>query len=205
MSQITLSLNMSPEHLRDLETIDALQNVLIEDAAFKTGSISLTAMVYLRQLCEVYQPLTVVEVGTFIGKSTYTILNEPSVQHVYTCDKDNDCLRDTARLTCHPSMTSTEMLGKLVQAGVYADMFFFDGRLSPVDVALILRLSKWNTLYVFDDYHENPPGEQFQYGKGVFNVSLIEPFLKAYRLIEPPVGDSECFTTIAVLLPKELL
>src|SRR3990167_90299 len=136
------------------------------------------------------------------GTSTMTILDEPSVRHVYTCDMHNDCLENSSRLTCFPKQTSTQMLGQLVDHGVKAELFFFDGRLSPSDVALILRLSQWNTVYVFDDYHENEQPAQFQYGKGVSNIALVEPFLKEYVLIEPPetVGDTESIMTIAALV-----
>ena len=207
MSTLTYQMDVSSERRGGLTRLSAYCDALEQDADFKTGSISLASMAYLRMLMERYHPAIVIEVGTFIGKSTLTMLDEPSVEHLYTCDMHNDCLSNTTRLTCHPMKTSTSMLGGLVDNGVKADAFFFDGRLSPSDVPLILRLSKWNTVYIFDDYHEEPPGCQFTHGKGVFNIALLEPFLSEHTFVGPPerVGDLDGFTTIAMLVPKELV
>lgn len=207
MSRVSLTMTVPPPMRTALEGIASACDQFVPSADFQTGSVSLAAMAYLRLLCERFHPATIIEIGTFIGKSTSAMLSEPSVQHVYSCDMHNDCLQNSDRLTCFPLTTSTAMLGQVMERGVKADLFFFDGRLSPSDVPLVLRLSKWNTVYVFDDYHENPPGEQFPFGKGVFNLSLLEPFLPEHVFIEPPeqVGDVEGWTTIAVLLPKELV
>lgn len=204
---ITYTPHISDDRRTALETISADCETFRDAAIFKTGSISLAAMAYLRELVTQFQPNIVIEIGTFIGKSTHCFLDAPSVKHVYTCDLHNDCLQSDDRLTCHPYMTSTAMLARLLQHGLIADLFFFDGRLSPSDVPLILRLSRWKTVYLFDDYHENPPGEQFQYGKGVFNVALLEPFLREHTFLGPPehVDDLDGFTTIAGLVPKELV
>lgn len=207
MSTLTYEMDVPDERLAGLMLLSSYCDTLEQDAVFKTGSISLASMAYLRMLMERYTPTIVIEVGTFIGKSTFTIIDEPSVLHLYTCDMSNDCLGNTPRLTCHPMTTSTAMLGKLAGEGVKADLFFLDGRLSPSDVPLILRLSRWNTVYVFDDYHEEPPGCQFTHGKGVFNIALLEPFLHEHTFVGPParVGDIEGFTTMSLLCPKEMV
>lgn len=173
-------------------------------AVYNTGSITEAAVVYLRSLCEMYEPRTIVEVGTFIGTSTTAMAACRTVQAVYTCDKDNDCLPSEGKIHCFPKQTSTQMLATLTgHHGMSAidpvDFFFFDGRIQAQDLALILRLSKPSTIYVFDDFeHEE---------KGVLNVRLLAPYLKHCALVPPPVNVAglQTRTTIACLVPKDML
>ena len=173
-------------------------------ATYNTGSISEAAGVYLYLLCERFRPRTIVEIGTFIGKSarSMTILCD-GLEMLYTCDMNNDCIPSTPLITCHPKTISTQMLGGLVEKGVKADFFFFDGRIQVPDLALILRLSHPNTVYAFDDY-EYLNGKMM---KGVANIMMLHPYLKEHVLVSPPakVGDLDSKTSIAVLVPKELV
>lgn len=172
-------------------------DTLREKAYYKTGSITPAASAYLWTLCEKFTPQTVIEIGTFIGNST--AIFAARAQHVYTCDKDNDCIPNTEIIRTFPKTTSTDMLWSLVQYGLTADLFFFDGRIQGPDLALILRLSHPFTVYLFDDY------ERME--KGVCNVGMLYPYLKDYTLVHPPekVDDYESTTCIAGLVPKELV
>lgn len=112
---------------------------------------------------------------------------------IYTCDKDNDCLPARKGVKPHPFKTSTAMLAKLERQGVKSDLFFFDGRIQPQDVAMILRMSKPGTVYAFDDFRPNDKGEA--------NVRMLWPFLPRRRLIDSTTvfnGRS----AIAVLVPQ---
>ena len=166
-------------------------------AAFNTGTISLAAMAYLYTLCARWRPTTVIEVGTFIGNST--VVFSKFAQDVYTCDKDNDCVRATPGVHPHPKTTSTQMLWDLVHKGVKADLFFFDGRIQGPDVALILRCSTRHTIYLFDDY------ERME--KGALNVDVLFHYLPEHQLVQPPaqVEGYDTTTSIAALVPKELI
>jgi O-methyltransferase len=177
----------------------ALCETLRERAYYKTGSISEAAAVYLRLLCDQFKPATIIEIGTFIGTSTMAMESCPSVGHIYTCDKDNDCLASSTTITCFPKKTSTQMLTQLLEWKVTAEVFFFDGRIQGVDLAAILRLSAPFAIYAFDDYEGHE--------KGVVNVEMLKPYLKDYTLIRPPasVGALESKTSIALLMPKELV
>src|SRR3990167_7867319 len=179
-----------------VENIQTYAETLREKAVYKTGSISPAASAYLWTLCEKFKPQTVIEIGTFIGNSTLILAGHAKT--VYTCDKDNDCIAESAVIKTYPKTRSTDMLLDLVQKNIKADLFFFDGRIQGPDLALILRLSHPFTVYLFDDY------ERME--KGTCNVGMLYPYLKDYTLVHPPkqVADYDTTTCIAGLIPKEL-
>lgn len=160
-------------------------------AKYNTGTISEAACVYLRSLTEYFKPAIAIEVGTFIGSSAMAI----HAGHLYTCDKSNDCVQSSKRITAFGYTRSTNMLKALVRKGVRADFFFFDGRIQDADEALILELSAPSTVYAFDDYE----GRE----KGVLNVERLRPYLLKHTLILPPpaLESGNGKTTIAVLAP----
>lgn len=162
-------------------------------ARYDTGTISEAACLYLRALCARFAPAVAIEIGTFIGSSTMAIAAHAG--RVFTCDKDNDCLASTKRITTYPRRRSTQMLADLVNKGIRASFFFFDGRIQPDDLPLIGQLSTPGCVYAFDD-HE---GQE----KGVINVRRLGPTLRGYALIPPPphVADLTSTTTIACLVP----
>lgn len=186
-----------PEVRAQIERIYAFTDTLRAKARYNTGSITPAACAYLWTLCRKFSPKIVVEIGTFIGNSTLVLASH--ALHVYTCDKDNDCLHASPIITTHPQTTSTEMLWGLVESGVKADLFFFDGRIQGPDLALILRLSHPFTVYLFDDY------ERME--KGTCNVGMLYPYLKDYTLVHPPskIEGYDTTTCIAGLVPKELV
>lgn len=189
---------LNKEVMEELETISMLCEGLLRNATYKTGSITISAMAHLRLFCDEFRPVIVAEVGTFVGRSTLAMVSSETVEHIFTCDKDNDCLNGTPVITVFPKTTSTKMFEKLLAKDVLVDMFFFDGRILPQDIALILRLSGPRTLYVFDDYE----GQE----KGFANVEILRPYLKGYVLIEPPILDRDPTkkVTIAALIPKDV-
>jgi hypothetical protein len=169
---------------------DSYCESLREKAAFNTGSVSRDSCLYLRELTEKYSPRIIVELGTFIGKSTLAMKGG----HIYTCDMSNDCLPSTDKITTYPGVTSTKFFHDLwINKKLLVDFFFFDGRIQMFDLTLILSMSHENTVYAFDDYDMIE-----RYEKGVINVRLMAPLLPWHKLIPPPVDRD---TTIAVLAP----
>lgn len=162
-------------------------------ARYDTGTISVAAAAYLRAWTLHVHPEVVIEVGTFIGTSTLAM----HAQHVYTCDKSNDCLRNVSEhVTCFPFKNSTQMLQELFEKKVKADFFFFDGRIQIEDLPLIALLANDRAVYAFDDYEGNE--------KGVVNYRRLHYQLHDYALIHPPesVPHAEGRTSIAVMVPK---
>lgn len=164
-------------------------------AHYNTGSIPEESAVALRAFALWLAPEIVIEVGTFIGFSTEALL-APCVKRIYTCDKDNDCLKPTKRITCYPKTRSTQMLRALAESGVKADLFFFDGRIQDEDLSLIAKLSKPFTAYLFDDF----VGQE----KGVINVDKLAPQLPDHVLLAPDPPETIYGMSIAALLPRGL-
>lgn len=164
----------------------------------KTGTISEAACLCLLALVLRAEPICAIEIGTFIGTSAYVLKSRGAV--VYTCDKDNAAVTSGDGLVCYPKTTSTDMLLDLVSNNVRAELFFFDGRIQPDDLALILELSMPNTIYAFDDYE----GRE----KGVINAGRLQPRLSSsYRLIPPAhsLTQTAGLSTIAALVTETLL
>src|SRR5215471_12852813 len=135
------------------------------ESDYDTGSISVAAGVCLYALCRHFQVDRVVEIGTFIGKSTSSMAlalarNGPDGA-IHTCDKDNGCFEPWQGFGCrvhsYPWKSSTEMLSELSRSPDKADLF------------------------VFDDFEGTE--------KGVINVAALRSAMPQHILIEPcPTG-----------------
>ena len=172
---------------------------LRDGADYNTGSVSVDAMYTLFCIAHFFKPKVIAEVGTFIGNSTFAMAEGAGTGdncEIHTCDYSNDIkLESSIGAVQYPKVPSTEMFGKMAQAGKRVDLTFFDGRLTPGDIALISKLVTDDTVYVFDDF------EGIE--KGVANVGLFMsyPNIKvAYHLIYPP-KNLNC--KIAMLLPRK--
>lgn len=157
-------------------------------AKYNTGTIPFEAAAYLRALSRFYDVDVAVEVGTFIGTSTYAL---HAKRVVYTCDQSNDCVPpdydSSPNILTHPYQSSTQMLAQIQEP---VDLFFFDGRIQKDDIAHITRLMKPSTVFVVDDY----VGKE----KGVANVERLAPHLTNHVLFTPDHGPS----TLAVIAPS---
>jgi predicted O-methyltransferase YrrM len=170
-----------PAILSNYERCEAFR----KGAGYNTGSISVASGVCLYAVCRHFEVGRVAEVGTFIGKSTSSMalaLGQNTPDGVIdTCDKDNACFKPWEGIGCRvrsfPQKTSTEMLTEVARSTSKIDLFYFDGRIAPPDIPLILQLSNPTTLYMFDDFEGTE--------KGVANVASLRASLKGYVLVEP--------------------
>jgi len=148
--------------------------------ANQTGSIPLSTALYLTLLAKHMGARNVVEVGTFIGKSTMALAAGMQTGTISTCDATNDAPafgEMPVKINFNPKTTSTAMLRNLLKTpGHEADLFFFDGRLPPEDAELVKALSGPRTVYAFDDY------EGIE--KGVSNAAMLRH--KGLAVIYPP-------------------
>lgn len=179
----------NPRALSDVMAIAREAESRRAKAGYNTGTVPIETALLLRLMCAWYRPKVVVEVGTFIGTSTLAL---QASEHLYTCDRDNDCLPSTDRITCHPGQTSSAMLQALCERGVKVDLFFFDGRLQPGDVNRVMQLSHARTVYAFDDFI----GKE----KGVINLGKMATMLPNHVIAEPYVAFKDR-TTLAALVP----
>lgn len=153
-------------------------------ADYNTGSISAAAGWCLYNLVRHFQPKRIVEVGTFIGKSTISMASALDDQGVagdiYTCDGSNDIRlpwEGRARLHQFPKTTSGDLF-RAIDAP--CDMVFLDGRLKKQDLEVLDPLITSDTLFFLDDFE----GME----KGVINLTLLRGMekLKDHFLINPP-------------------
>lgn len=189
-----------------LERLNALE-ALRAKADYNTGSISFAAAWCLYSIIRFFAPKRVIEIGTFIGKSTVSMLTAMDDQiiagEVFTCDGSNAIVvpwQGTSRVTQFPKCTSTDMLKQLT--GTF-DFVFLDGRVQQADLPLLDRLLTPMTVICLDDF------EGIE--KGVANVSVLGslPKLRNHILIYPASEDVltrrgfESHSLIATLLPLQ--
>lgn len=155
-------------------------------ADYNTGSISFAAAWSLYAAVRHFRPQRILEIGTFIGRSTTAMgaaLDDAGVAgEIATCDLSNDLTlpwSGAVRLEQFRKTSSTDMLRQL--DGLF-DFVFLDGRLTPADMPLLDGLIGPNTVIALDDFE----GKE----KGVANLmalrSLAAPKLARHGLIYPP-------------------
>jgi hypothetical protein len=174
-------------------------------ADYDTGSVTPQEAYLLRALTEYLVASVVIEVGTFIGTSTLALASAESVEAVYTCDISNDCLDSTDVIKTFPKTSSTDMLTRLRQKGVRADLCFFDGVLRSEDVGLLSDVTYAPTVFATHDYNYGPKirvkhGAQYLETvprKGIGNIRLLQQRWPSHLVIEPLPE-----TTLALLVPR---
>lgn len=181
---------------------------LRKDAAYNTGSIPISQSYILFLLTLFLKPKRVIEIGTFIGRSTLSIAKAMDQYcedgEIHTCDFSNDIRLPwdgKARITQYPLTSSGQMLEKL--EGPF-DLIFLDGRITDLELGRLSELLTENSVVVLDDFE----GME----KGVINLIKLRQTIKfqSYFLIYPTeqtqmrnynfVGNS----TAAVLIPTSM-
>lgn len=170
---------IAPQGIRE-QILNTPEDGLVEQAAYRTGTISALDAGELRAIVEAFEPKVVAEVGTYIGRSTRAMAMGMRDGLIYTCDASNDIKLPAmygATVEQFPMTSSTDMFRALVERGVRVDMFYIDGRLAPEDVGLMQKLSA-TPLVVLDDF------EGIE--KGVANAMLLgNAFGQTHFLIYP--------------------
>ena len=184
---------------------------LIDQATYKTGSISNVSALILYYLIKYFHPEKILEVGTYIGKSTISMAyamdeNKTKNSYIATCDASNDIKlpwKGNTKINQYRSSTSTIMMEKEKEK---FDFIFLDGRLQKEDIKFLDKLCNEKTIFVLDDFE----GVE----KGVVNLMAIQsiPNFKRYFLIKPPTSSflkkinpfSESCPT-AIFLPSSLI
>jgi len=195
------------EAAADAESILSISNVLARDFPGETGSMSLEATKLLWLLGRYFSPKVVVEVGTYIGRSTAALYMgaRSGVEKLYTCDATFDAwdpghLASAGEIEYFGKTTSTQMFEQLVSRGVKADLFFLDGRLQDADLNLLPSMTHTKTVFVLDDF------EGLE--KGIINGIKLRDIYPNLMLIRPKGKDSDASQEsppLALLVPPEVL
>ena len=175
---------------------------------FNTGSISYSSSLCIASVAAYFQPECVAEVGTFIGRSAFSLLKGAELAgagapKIYSCDYSNDIplhFSSAENVIRYPKTSSTAMFSTLLQQKIYPDLYFIDGRLQQEDAEILMGLGASDAIFILDDF----VGTE----KGVANAFLLqqlfpESFLMAYPVEEPLISKFQVFDTpvVAVMVP----
>jgi predicted O-methyltransferase YrrM len=168
------------------QEVDSLE-ALRESADYNTGSITAATCWSLLSVAHYFKPKIIVEVGTFIGKSTLSLsvgMEFGGVQDgkIYTCDLSNDIELPFARnreISQFRRQSSTQMLTALSASNTRCDLLFLDGRLQKEDLQYLGTILHSNSIILLDDFE----GVE----KGALNASLLMNSLQqTHSLVYPP-------------------
>lgn len=196
------------DFFRQLAELDRLRG----KADYVTGSISSASAWCLYCLSRFFAPANVVEIGTYIGKSTTAIamgMEDSGVETgiIHTCDLSNDIPLPAItgiKIVQYKKTSSLDMLNALGDENLFW-FFHIDGRVSDRDIGLISKLSAKDAIIALDDFEGTE--------KGVVNYIKIREssVLTTHTLIYPcetvtfeRIGLTGRSTT-AVLFPKRLV
>ena len=169
-----------------------LDDLELLDPARQTGFTSNASLIALWAVKRYFRPKRIVEIGTYIGKSTFVLARGEATVH--TCDMTHNFKLPIFGGVTQYHSSSTEMLAKLDGK---IDHLHVDGRLHPDDRAHLERLFHADTIITLDDF------EGIE--KGVWNAMQIN--LSNRILVYPPerqlterfaMGDA----TTAIILPN---
>lgn len=190
------------ESLIDLES-------LREKANYNTGSISLGQALLLYLTVNFFKPKRIIEVGTFIGRSTLAMAHAMDINRrdgeIYTCDFSNNIAvpwNGETRIIQFPMQSSVAMFQKL--DGEF-DFLFLDGRVNDEDLINLDRLVTQNTIIALDDFE----GME----KGVINLTFLRKLKKFsghqlfYPMSESAMAENKLRgkSTLALLVPRNLI
>lgn len=165
------------------QRLNALDN-LRSEALNNTGSISLAAAWSIYGVVRHFRPKRIIEVGTFIGKSTISMasaLEDILIPgEIFTCDAHNDLKlpwSGQTRINQFPMTRSGDMF---MAIDAPCDMVFLDGRLKKSDLQLLDPLITQETVFALDDFE----GME----KGVINLTHLMTLekLQNHFLVYPP-------------------
>ena len=190
----------------DLSNLEKLR----KKADYDTGSISNATAWCLYSLVKYFAPKKIMEVGTFIGKSSWSMAKAQDDLHIdngylVTCDFSNDITipwGGKTKFKQYKKQSSTEMLDN---EKVSPDLIFLDGRIQDSDLKIFEQLINKHTIILLDDFEGVEKGVV-----NYFNLKKITK-LKTHFLIYPcerskllELGENSHSTT-AVMLPTNLI
>ena len=202
------------EAQHDAELIATATAPLVDKFPSIAGSISIKSSTYLWLLTKYFSPKNVLEIGTYIGRSTLAINfgGLYSIERFWTCDGTFDCMnfndlkttgfseeksKSVRKIEYYGKTMSTELLKKSMDINTKFDFIFVDGRLSGDDCNILPKVMSDSCIILLDDFE----GVE----KGVVNVMMLRNMLKGFILIEPPIENDAKLGNLALLVPPNLI
>ena len=157
LESLTFEYPQKDAFLAKLHSLEALR----KQAEYDTGSISTTSAWCLHAAVRNFQPEVILEVGTFIGKSTIAmglaldVCKRPGTIH--TCDFSNSMPLPAlckSPIVQYPKTSSSDMITAMLAKNMAGtvDFLHLDGRLSDEDVKQLAILCKPDAVFAFDDF-----------------------------------------------------
>ena len=192
--------------LSDLSDLEKLR----KEAVYNTGSISNATAWCLYCMVKYFVPQNIMEIGTFIGKSSWSMAkaqDDGYIENCYfvTCDFSNDITIPwvgRTKFKQYKKQSSTEML---LAEKETPDIVFLDGRFQKEDLTLFEKLISENTIIMIDDFEGSE--------KGVINYIQLKKIekLNQHFLVYPcdhtalkKIGLSS-HSTLAIMIPTKLI
>ncbi len=185
-------------------------NALERQAQKPTGSIPPFSCFALYGLARYFQPTNILEIGTYIGKSTLSMAHGVDRRgvEIHTCDISNDLTlpNNTECTIVQYNEASNSMLDKIIEDdSIRFDMVNLDGRITQEDIDKLSGILTDDAVICLDDF------EGIE--KGVANYSMLRATdrFSRYALIYPPqdsIITAMQFTgnsTTAVMIPMKLI
>ena len=145
--------------------IDSLENLRAQ-SDYNTGSISSTTSWLLYSLVIYFKPKKIIEIGSFIGKSTISMAlgaenyADEDISEIYCCDMSNNIVLPKlaqTKIKQFNKINSLEMLKKL-DGNFSFDLIHIDGRLGLEDFEIIKKNINKNTIFILDDFEGKEKG-----------------------------------------------
>ena len=191
--------------------IDSLDELRLQ-SSYNTGSISSTTSWLLFSVILFFKPKIICEVGSFIGKSTFSMAFAADIYSneykclIYCCDYSNEInfpnITSTKIKQFHRK-SSTEMF-RNIESDQKIDLIHLDGRLQNEDFDLLKNNFTEKTILILDDFEGNEKGVvNFN---NLLNNNLISR--KSHFLIYPVQEETKTKygllekSTSAVLIPS---
>lgn len=114
-----------------------------------------------------HQPKNILEIGTWVGTTSYAMATSSTDVTVYTCDNNNRFvnmgLEQNNRIKTHPSTYSTEFLKNMLSQNIKFDMLFNDASISDEDCDMLCQLSNDKFIFTTHDYFNSNGGYEKGY------------------------------------------
>jgi len=171
--------------------------------SIRTGSISPETMQDLYRIANYFRAQNILEVGTYIGRSTQSFAygSGSELKSLYTCDHSNDTWIPPTELSekihYFGKTSSRELIVKLASEDVKIDLLYLDGRISEDELRPLGNILQSDAVVVLDDFEGTE--------KGVENAFRLRALLKTSLLIRPFPTISNQRRCTALIVPTSML